>query len=58
MWRELNSKLLDVVLVDEDDVVQWAFEKSGQFTAKSLHRFLSRGGGGGDERNLEDQTSS
>jgi hypothetical protein len=25
MWRELNSKLLEVVLVDVDDVVRWAF---------------------------------
>jgi hypothetical protein len=36
-----------VVLVDEDDVVRWAFEKSGQFIARSLYKFLSHGGGGG-----------
>jgi hypothetical protein len=46
IWRELNSKLQEVVLVDEDDVVRWAFEKSGHFTATSLYRVLSQGGGG------------
>jgi hypothetical protein len=42
-WHSLMDKLRGVVLNNEDRVT-WALEKSGQFTTKSLYRQVSFGG--------------
>jgi hypothetical protein len=45
VWDELYSnKLLDVEITGERDEVAWALDKKGQYTTKSLYRFLSFGG--------------
>jgi hypothetical protein len=41
---ELIKKLQGVNLSADEDMVRWAFEKSGCFSTSSLYRFLSSGG--------------
>jgi hypothetical protein len=44
-WDELYSKLMEVEITGERDAVVWALEKKGQYSTKSLYRFLRFGGG-------------
>jgi hypothetical protein len=43
-WDELSSRLQGVCFSDESDTVVWALKKDGQFTTRSLYKFLSFGG--------------
>jgi hypothetical protein len=44
LWNSLSEKLQGVRLSDVDDSVQWALEKDGVFSTKSLYKYLSFGG--------------
>jgi S-adenosylmethionine:diacylglycerol 3-amino-3-carboxypropyl transferase len=41
---ELENKLRVVHLAGKSDVVTWVLERDGQYSSKSLYRFLSFGG--------------
>jgi hypothetical protein len=40
----LIGRLGEVEISEEDDRVVWALEKDGQFSTRSMYRFLSFGG--------------
>ena len=40
LWEELMDRLEEVQLNEEPDKVRWALEKSGEFTTKSMYRWL------------------
>ena len=40
-WRELMAKLEAVILTEMDDKVCWKLEHSGQFTTRSMYRFIT-----------------
>jgi hypothetical protein len=43
-WRSMTEKLERITLAEENDKVIWKLEKSGNFTTKSMHRYITFGG--------------
>jgi hypothetical protein len=43
-WRSMMEKLERITLTEENDKVIWKLEKSGNFTTKSMHRYITFGG--------------
>jgi hypothetical protein len=43
-WEQLLQMLEPIFLSDQKDRVKWALEKNGEYSSKSMYRFLSFGG--------------
>jgi hypothetical protein len=45
-WTKLQNLLRDVTISNEEDNIIWDLGSSKKFTASSLYKFMTYGGGG------------
>lgn len=43
-WHQLQDMLADIILTEGRDKVYWGLEQSGNYTAKSLYKFMTTSG--------------